>query len=238
MGLLWRTELRQSLLCELRRFGGGWSGHRGLYDCNGSKSKTESYIKTHRNDRQCPARTKLDTYGLTKNISVLGDLYNPYPSVTFSDRAPMRAQIKSRAIVVRLQPCSAFGDAMQKLLVAGLWRIAKFSFLTSDTFLSCPFQIHSRIMCMCCVGDDIVLLGTLSWGLNAYSSSTRFEMCDIHFPRVCFVVVFFQDVNCPVLFVAFWIYWCLFRPSATVSQISLMESCMCHCCWGGPPPPH
>lgn len=34
-------------------------------------------------------------------------------------------------------------------------------------------QVHSRIMCMCCVGDDIILLGTLSWGIYAYSTSTR-----------------------------------------------------------------
>ncbi len=27
---------------------------------------------------------------------------------------------------------------------------------------------------MCCVGKDIILLGTLSWGVNAYSASTRF----------------------------------------------------------------
>ena len=29
-----------------------------------------------------------------------------------------------------------------------------------------------------------------------------------------------------------------FRPSATVSRIGLMESCTCHRCCGGPPPPH
>ena len=34
-------------------------------------------------------------------------------------------------------------------------------------------QVHSRIMCMCSVGDDIILLGTLSWGIYAYSTSTR-----------------------------------------------------------------